>query len=171
MAHKDRQSMENFCKNGKLEVKNGYEVCREEDRRGELRYDLTKLFPGRQTAGHYHFGGEPELYEVQSGQAVFLTQSRNGEKTYAIEAKKGEKVVILPYFSMRTINPSKGDDLVISNWVNDKVKNDYNAFSSVPEAIKLRPNDLPQELENLEFLSSPEKYQEFLTIEKLYERI
>lgn len=163
--------MENFCKRGKLEHKNGYDVCRAEDARGELRYDLTKIFPGNQTLGHYHFGNESELYDVQSGQAMFLTQSRDGQKTYLIEAKAKEKVVILPDFSMRTINPSVENELIISNWVDDKVKNDYNAFATMRETIKLKPKPFPKELENMEFLSNPEKYKNILTIENLYERI
>lgn len=162
--------MENFCKSGKLEYKNGYDVCRGEGRRGELRYDLTRILPGNQTSGHYHLGDEPELYEVQSGQALFLTQSRDMQKTYLIEAKEGEKVVIPPDFSMRTINPSIENELIISNWVAVQVKNNYEAFTSMQEPIKLKPRPLPEELENLDFLGNPEKYKDILTIEKLYQK-
>lgn len=161
--------MENFCKKGKIEHKSGYDVCRGEDRRGKLRYDLTRIFPKRQTSGHYHLSDEPELYEVQSGQALFLIQSRNVQKTYLIEAKEKENVVIAPGFSMRTINPSSGNNLIISNWINDKVQNDYNAFQTIQEPIKLKPKKLPKELENLDFLNNPEKYKDVLKIENLYE--
>ncbi|MBI4692009.1 MAG: hypothetical protein HY773_00995 [Candidatus Terrybacteria bacterium] len=163
--------MENFCQRGKLEIKNDYEVCRGVDAKNGLRYDLTLLRPSSQTAGHYHFGIEPELYEVQSGRAQFLIQSRDAQKTYLIETEEKERVVIPPDFSMRTINPSKEKELLISNWVSDKIKNDYNAFKNLQEPIKLRPKKLPQELENLEFLNNPEKYANILTIENLYERI
>lgn len=169
--------MENFCKTGKLEHKNGYDVCRGEGERGELRYDLTEILPGNQTSGHYHLDNEPELYEVRSGQAMFLTQSRDMQKTYLIEAKEGEKVIIPPDFSMRTINPSAENKLIISNWINNRVKNDYNAFKNPQESrragqepIKLTPKELPKELENLDFLSHPEKYKDILTIEKLYQK-
>jgi len=162
--------MENFCKRGKIEKKEGYEVCRGEDRRNGLRYDLTKIFPGCQTLGHYHFGNEPELYEVQSGQALFLTQNRDASQTYLIEAKKKDKIVFPPGFSMRTINPSNDKELIISNWVNDKVKNNYEAFQNMPEPVKLKPKSLPKELENLEFLNEPEKYKNILTIDNLYAR-
>ncbi len=162
--------MENFCQKGKIEHKEGYDVCRGEDRRGELRYDLTRIFPGNQTFGHYHFGNEPELYEVLSGQALFLIQSAATKEAYLIEAKEKEKIIIPPGFSMTTINPSPDNELIVSNWVDDKVKNNYEAFKTMPEPIKLKPKKLPPELVSLEFLSNPEKYSEVLTIENLYAR-
>jgi oxalate decarboxylase/phosphoglucose isomerase-like protein (cupin superfamily) len=161
--------MENFCRRGKIEYKQGYEVCRGVKWQGDLRYDLTLLYPGRQTAGHYHTSGFPELFEVLSGNALFLTQSRDAQKTYLISAKEKEKVVILPEFSIRTVNPSKDKELMISNWISDKTTNDYSAFKDLQEPIKLKPKKLPKELENLDFLSNPEKYSHLLTIENLYE--
>jgi len=163
--------MENFCQKGKIEYKKGYEVCRGEDQRGELRHDLTRLFPGRQTLGHCHFGNEPELYEVISGEAKFLTQNRDASQTYIIEAKEKDKIVFPPGFSMRTINPSQDNELIVSNWIDDKTKNDYNAFKNIPEPIKLKSRKFPPELENLEFLINPEKYKNILTIKNLYEKI
>ncbi|MBU1159999.1 hypothetical protein KKD04_02360 [Patescibacteria group bacterium] len=163
--------MENFCTIGKLEHKEGYDVCRNVDERGELRYDLTKIFPKQFTAGHYHLGDEPELYEVQSGQALFLIQSRDAEETYLIDTREKEKVIIAPGFSMRTINPSAKINLIISNWVNNNVHNDYNAFKAIPEPIKLKPKSLPAELENLDFLINPSKYSNLLTVNNLYEKI
>ncbi|MCX6731403.1 MAG: hypothetical protein NTX55_00195 [Candidatus Parcubacteria bacterium] len=108
--------MENFCQIGKLEHKDGYDVCRGENRQGELRFDLTKIFPSCQTAGHYHFGDEPELYEVISGEAEFLTQNRDATQTYIIGAKEKDKIIFPPGFSMRTINPSGNKELIVSNW-------------------------------------------------------
>jgi len=163
--------MENFCKIGKPEKKDGYDVCRGVDEKNGLRYDLTLLYPSSQTAGHYHFGNEPEIYEVMSGQASFLTQDRNAEKTYLIEAREKDKVVFPPNYSMRTINPSKENELLILNWVSNKVKNDYDAFKNIQEPIKLKSKKLPAELENFDFLINPEKYGKLLTIENLYERI
>ena len=136
-----------------------------------LRYDLTLLYPSSQTAGHYHIGNEPEIYEVISGQAHFLTQDRVAEKTYLIEAREKDKIVFPPNYSMRTINPSRENELLISNWVSEEVKNDYNAFTNIYEPIKLKPKKLPTELENLDFLTNPEKYKNILTIENLYERV
>lgn len=162
--------MENFCKIGKLEKKEGYDVCRGEKRQGELRYDLTKILPRSHTLGHFHFGNEPELYEVISGKAGFLIQDRKEQNTYLIKAKEKEKVVIPPNFSMRTINMSNSKELIISNWINEKVKNDYNAFKNIQEPTELRPKKFPKELENLDFLTHPEKYKKFLTIENLYKK-
>ncbi len=165
--------MENFCKRGKIEYKDGYDVCRGATQRalpgGQLRYDLTLLYPSKQTAGHYHFGDEPELYEVQSGQALFLTQDREAKKTYIIEAEERDKIIFPPGYSMRTINPSKNKELMISNWISDKTTNEYNAFKNLQEPIKLKPKKLPKELENLDFLNNPEKYKNILTIDNLYE--
>lgn len=161
--------MEKFCEVGKLEEKQGYDVCRGEKRQGKLRYDLTKILPGRQTLGHCHMPEFPELFEVLSGRAIFLTQG-NG-KTYAIEAEEKEQVVIIPGFSIRTINPSLDDELIVSNWIDDEVKNDYNAFEKIPEPVKLKSKKLPKELENLEFLNNPQKYKDILTIENCYEKV
>ncbi len=160
--------MENFCKIGKLEKKHGYDVCRGENRQGKLRYDLTKILPHGQTLGHYHMPNFPELFEVLSGRAIFLTQGKG--QTYAIEAKKNEKVVILPEFSIRTINASGSSILIISNWINDRVKNNYNAFKNIQKPIKLKPKKLPATLKNLDFLSNPKKYNKILTVENLYEK-
>lgn len=171
MVYTDGQKMENFCQRGKLERKDGYDVCRNADERNGLRYDLTLIRPNQQTSGHYHFGSEPELYETQSGQALILIQKDAARESYLIEAKEKEKIVIPPGFSMRTINPSAGNNLIISNWVNDKVRNDYNAFKNIQEPIKLRPKKFPPELENMDFLNNPEKYSNFLTIENLYEKM
>jgi oxalate decarboxylase/phosphoglucose isomerase-like protein (cupin superfamily) len=163
--------MENFCQRGKIEHKDGYDVCRGVEWQSDLRYDLTLLYPDRQTAGHYHTSGFPELFEVLSGNALFLTQNSGAPKTYLISAKEKEKIVILPEFSIRTINPSKDKELMISNWISDKTTNDYNAFKNLQEPIKLKPKKLPKELENLDFLNNPEKYKNILTIENLYEQI
>lgn len=163
--------MENFCEIGRHEIKNGYEVCRGVDQRGELRYDLTLLYPSSQTAGHYHEPKLPELFGVLSGNALFLTQDPEAKQTYLISAKENDKAIILPDFSIRTINPSKEKELLVFNWISDKAKNDYDAFTNIGEPIKLKPKKLPAELENLEFLTNPEKYANFLTIENLYEKV
>jgi oxalate decarboxylase/phosphoglucose isomerase-like protein (cupin superfamily) len=139
-------------------------------RQDGLRKDLTLLYPGNQTAGHYHFGDESEIYEVLSGQALFLMQDRETETLYAIEAKEKDKIVFPPKCGMRTINQSTEKELLVSNWVSDKVENDYSAFKNTQEPIKLKLKKLPPELENLDFLANPEKYATILTIENLYEQ-
>jgi hypothetical protein len=169
--------MENFCPKGKLEHKEGYDICREANKMvlpndlGSFNYDLTLLQPKVSTKGHYHFGNEPELYEVVSGEAQFLMQNSDASQTYIIEAKEKDKIVFPPGFSMRTINPSQTEELLISNWVNDKVQNNYEAFKNIQEPIKLKPKKLPPELENLQFLANSDQYKKLLTIENLFERI
>ncbi len=45
--------MEIFCEKGKIEKKGGYNVCRGEDRNGDLRYDLTLIYAkDRNIRGH-----------------------------------------------------------------------------------------------------------------------
>ena len=164
--------MENFCEKGKLEKKGSYDVCRGVEQRDGLRYDLTLLHPSSQTAGHYHAPKLPELFGVLSGNASFLTQSSDAKQTYLISAEENDKIIILPDFSIRTINPSGEKELVIFNWISNKAQNDYNAFlsrSAGQNPIKLKPKKLPAELENLDFLNNPEKYGNILTIENLYD--
>ena len=163
--------MENFCEKGKLEKKENYNVCRGVEQRDGLRYDLTLLCPSSQTAGHYHEPKLPELFGVLSGSALFLTQDLEAKQTYLINAEENDKVIILPDFSIRTINPSKEKELLVFNWISDKAKNNYNAFTNLQEPIKLKPKKLPVELENLDFLTNPEKYGNILTIENLFDRI
>ncbi|HNW96363.1 MAG TPA: glucose-6-phosphate isomerase family protein [Candidatus Paceibacterota bacterium] len=118
------------------------------------------------------------------------------EQVYLIEANKGEKIVIPSEFSMTSINLGETEASMF-NWVNDKIENDYslfiqnhgacyyivrkedgaweaiknNRYQKVPELIKLKPRILPKELENLEFLTNQLKYKDFLTVDKLFEKI
>jgi oxalate decarboxylase/phosphoglucose isomerase-like protein (cupin superfamily) len=211
--------MENFCKIGKLENKfvegvSRYDVCRGEKEKGDLRYDLTLIYPERfekpacagselpRTFGHYHAKGQVELFEVISGRALFFMQRyENDPKTikeaYLAETKEKEKVIILPDFSITTINPEKEKELLVSNWVSVNIKNDYEQFKKsdgncyrviedengkiifeknknyedMPELAKLKPKKIPKELENLDFLTHPEKYKKFLTIENCYTKM
>ncbi len=129
--------MENFCKKGKIEKKNGYDVCRGEDRRGSLRYDLTLLrargvregdeLP--RTFGHYHSKGFAELFKVLKGRAMALMQkyedSPNAIKeAYLVQAEAGENFIILPDFGFTNINPDESD-LLLSNWIDINVENQY----------------------------------------------
>jgi len=203
--------MEKFCKLGKLEEKtvsgiSRYDVCRGEKSAGKLRYDLTRIYPEKfgeelpRTAGHYHTKGQCELFEVMSGRALFFTQ-RCGDnpkiikEAYIIEAEEKEKVIILPNFSITSINPEKNRELLLSNWINIDVENEYEDFKNlggcylikeiggriefeknknyekIPELILLRPGKFPAELENLDFLKNPDKYKNILTIENCYRKI
>jgi len=200
--------MENFCKVGKMENKNGYDVCRGVKSDGDLRYDLTLIYAKDEqgelprTTGHYHTKGFAELFEVIEGRTMVLMQKHKKEpndidKVYIIEAKAGEKLIVLPDFGFTNINAEKSENLLLSNWVDIKVENKYDfikqysgfcyralrgendgiifekndEYQEVPEVIRVRPKEFPKELEDLDFLSNPEKYKNFLTIEHLYEVI
>lgn len=184
-----------------------YEVERNKESKNGLRKDITLIHPqllGEEfpkTFGHYHKHNDSELYEVLEGKVLFLCQKHSDssleiEQVYLIKAEKGDKIVILPGFSMTTINYGQSDAL-ISNWVNNQIENDYGLFSQnqgacyyilkgendnflviknnhyqkVPELTQLKVKELPRELEDLNFLVSPEKYQNLLKVDNLYEKL
>lgn len=205
--------MEKFCEIGKLEKKivNGvsrYDVCRGEKEKGDLRYDLTRIYSQRfgnelpRTLGHYHTKGQSELFEVLSGRALFFIQRYEErpeiiKEAYLVEATEKDKIIILPDFSVTSINPEKEKELLISNWININVKNEYECFEKLggncyhvlenengeikleknknykkmPNLVKLKPKKIPKELENLDFLIYPKKFKKLLTIENCYKRI
>ncbi len=122
------------------------DVKRKEDAQllenSQIRYDITVLPPmkiGRElnkTYGHYHEMANskltfPELYEVLSGEALYLLQKRqslvSNEVThvYLVHAKKGQKVIVPPNFGHITINPSLTEPLVMDNLVESKFKSEY----------------------------------------------
>ncbi|MFH1956348.1 MAG: glucose-6-phosphate isomerase family protein [Patescibacteria group bacterium] len=127
--------MENFCTSGKLEHKEGYDVCRNVDERGELRYDLTLIYPTShkilpRTFGHYHTIGYVELFEVINGKTFIIMQKEGVkpdiiEEIYIIESGEGEKIVILQNFGFCNINPQEKEELLISNWISKSVENIY----------------------------------------------
>ncbi|MFH1127602.1 MAG: glucose-6-phosphate isomerase family protein [archaeon] len=99
--------------------------------KNNLRYDITVIPPntlGREyikTAGHAHplipdtSVTYTELYEVISGEGLYLLQKTDGNKVrdaYFIKAKAGEKIIIPPGYSHITIN-TKDTRLIMSNWV------------------------------------------------------
>ena len=176
----------------------------EEDRRkilnARLRYDFTIIPPAEiggesvKTYGHYHPKNSagltyPEIYQVIEGKAIFVIQRREGERLidcFAVEAGKGDLVIVPPGCGHVTINPTK-KVLLTSNWVcrdfssiydpytrlrgacyyyinQEWVKNEN--YESVPEIRFLEPFDnqeeemyyLVDEIQRLEFLTAPEKH-------------
>lgn len=110
-----------------------YRVFRGIKERGNLTYDITVIPPGMlgkefiRTKGNRNSRGFQELYNILEGKAIFLIQKGEGEKikdVLAIRAKKGEYVVVPPYYYVITINPSK-KTLRIGNWVSQKCRNIY----------------------------------------------
>lgn len=120
-------------------------------------------------------------------------------EAYLIRAGQGQKFIIPPKFAMASINPSITKNVIMANWIDNEEKNDYapieklkgfcyylytpktpnkdfetrpNAnYKQIPPLIELMPKPIPAELEDLNFLIEPEKYENILTIEKLYEKI
>ncbi len=112
------------------------------------RYDITLIpngFMGEEfikTFGHYHpnVPGQnisyPEVYEVISGQALYLLQkvdAKNPRKVVdfaVMEAKEGDKAVMPPSYGHVTIN--NGDaPLVMSNWVDDRFESEYGEIKNL----------------------------------------
>ena len=154
------------------------DLCKPEHRQkinaAHLRYDLTVIPPATigkeftKTFGHYHpiiSGAKtayPEVYEVIHGTAHYLLQ--NGIDCILIEAKKGEKAVMLPGYGHITINPGK-KTLVMANWVERNFKSIYTPiknrkggayfeftnglvkntnYNSHPLLRKMKANDIPE---------------------------
>ncbi len=106
------------------------------------RYDITLIpngFMGDElikTFGHYHplvpktEVSYPEVYEVISGQALYLLQKvdpANPEKVLdfaVMEAKQGDKAVMPPNYGHVTIN-NGSTPLVMSNWVDSRFESEY----------------------------------------------
>lgn len=157
-------------KNSKAVV---YKVMREKRKKGNLRYDITILYPVMlgdefpKTYGHYHQLEEPELYEILDGEAVFIFQKpeKNSSKikeVYAILAQKGDKVIVPIGFGMTMINCSK-KNLKVGNWIKDDVRNVYDDYRKYHGAayyclkgednsLRFVPNKNYKKLPLLEFL-------------------
>ena len=110
-----------------------YRVFRGIKEKDNLTYDITVIPPkmlGKEfirTKGNLNSKGFQELYNVLEGEAILLMQ--RGEKNkikdvFAVRAKKGDYVIIPPYYYVITINPLK-KTLRIGNWVSRKTKNIY----------------------------------------------
>lgn len=113
-----------------------YYMYRNIKKKSRLRYDITVIphkMLGKEfvkTKGHEHSKKYGEIYTVLKGQAIYLMQKYKKNKiedVYAVKAKKGESVIIPPYYGHITINPLK-KDLISDNWVYEKCQNIFNIF-------------------------------------------
>ncbi|MFH1225245.1 MAG: glucose-6-phosphate isomerase family protein [Candidatus Diapherotrites archaeon] len=119
-------------------------VCMEHDaleiESAGLRYDITvlpALMLGKEfnkTFGHFHpkvpgtAMSYTEVYEVLQGKAHYILQNPACTEFFVFEASAGEKVVIPPGYGHVTINPSKTETLVMSDWTAAGFKSDYGVF-------------------------------------------
>lgn len=128
----DQEWFKKIKKPGKIEV---YYVYRSLEKKGELRYDITvipakmfgKEFP--KTKGHHHFK-TPEVIQVLEGKAFYFAQKGTGasiKEAYAVEAGKGDVIIIPTGYDHLTINAGK-KRLVMANWISTKSKYDYSFF-------------------------------------------
>lgn len=119
-----------------------YYVQRGLERKGDLRFDLTKILAKKlgqefpKTHGHDHILGTPELITITKGRALFLyqkCQGKNVKDVYAIFAKKGESVIAPGDYAHFTINPDK-ERLEFTNWINEKNLNTYDFVAKMEGA-------------------------------------
>ena len=107
--------------------------------KNNLRYDIT-VIPSRmlgkefvKTKGHKHLGKYGEIYMVLEGEAIFLMQKikeKRVEDVYAVKSKKGDVVIIPPYYGHVTIN-SSFKDLKMADWISKNCQSDYQLFEKM----------------------------------------
>ncbi len=114
-----------------------YWVFRDIKREGDKRFDITILtndLMGQEypkTYGHYHLPKNAvESYSVISGNALFLFQKPNDQNLgeisefHAVKKTTGESIDLPAGFAHATINLGP-DALVVGNWENSDVENNY----------------------------------------------
>jgi glucose-6-phosphate isomerase len=105
-----------------------------------LRYDITVILPGSigkepiRTIGHVHknlknTGRPAEIYQIISGNAIFLLHDTDKNIIYRIKRRSGQKIVIPGYCAHITINQSSKEPLVVANiFIDKKNVSDYKFF-------------------------------------------
>lgn len=114
-------------------------VCLKKDRdlfeENHLRYDITVIFPYQfekefnKTIGHCH--STPEIYEILSGEAIFLIQGpkTSVEKIY-LKKVKAPAIIILPaFYNHLIINPSNSF-LIVADIFSNQVQSDYSILKN-----------------------------------------
>lgn len=119
-----------------------YYMFREVHRWSALRYDIT-VVPARmfgaeyaKTYGHYHAEAKkgltyPELYQILSGEGMFIMQMpRKDDKFDCIFTKcaKGDTVFIPPNYGHVLVNTSVSTTLISSNIVSNSFSADYSPY-------------------------------------------
>jgi len=159
-----------------------------------LRYDITIMPPvmlGKEfnkTAGHDHpLVPEtkityPEIYQVLSGQALFLIQDSYGDQIkdiYVVEAQKDDIVIIPPNYEHLMINASN-KELKNANWIcRDFGSNIYKPFrlkqgfsyfavQGLESEVKWQKNPHYEDVPELKFCQPNHRIEQF-KIEKAKE--
>ena len=151
-------------------------------RKNRMRFDVTVIKSGMlggefmKTAGHYHPGSYPELYEVVYGEALCLQQRADKgdpkkiREVIAVKAKQGQKIICLPNFGHILINASD-KPLITSNWVSSEFSSEYELYKKGQGAayyafgdkgkISWRKNSFYTELPEIKFLTPSDNIKEF----------
>ncbi len=143
-----------------------------------LRYDITVTLPGRlgaelmKTAGHYHSRAPhtslsyPEIYEVLSGEALFLLQRVQDpdaaladlvvEEVVLIHCLPGERLLIPPHYGHVTINAGM-KPLVVADLIARASRNTYGAIRDAGGAAYyiLAPGRIEQAQPNPRYSNVP----------------
>ncbi len=115
-----------------------YYMQRGIEEKNDLRYDITIIPPkmlGQEfakTKGHYHIGECQELYIVLEGEGIFLMQKKGEGKiqdVYYVKAKKGDCVLVPPFYGHVTINPGS-KTLKMGNWISKEYMADYESIET-----------------------------------------
>lgn len=148
----------------------------------KIRFDVTVIKPGMlgkefmKTAGHYHPGSYPELYEVVYGEALCLQQRADKydpkkiKEVIAVKAKQGQKIICLPNFGHILINASERP-LITSNWVSSEFSSKYELYKEGQGAayyafsdngqISWQKNNFYTEVPDITFLTPCDDIAEF----------
>ncbi len=164
---------------------------RERIEKAKLRYDITIMVPlmlGKEynkTAGHDHplvpdtNITYPELYQVLSGEIIFLLQDSINDSIrdiYAIKAIKGDKVIVPPNYEHIMINATE-KEAKTANWVcrdfgsnlykpfRQKQGFSYFALKGEDGEIKWEKNKNYQDIPELKFIK-PNQWLEKFKIDK-----
>ncbi len=121
-----------------------------------LRYDVLRFAAGSlgrelmKTAGHGHSPAGnglsyPELYQVLTGEVIYLLQKKAGdnlEKVAAVHCQAGDYCLVPPNFEHVTINLA-GEKTLMSNWSADANRPDYSKVRAKHGGAYFGLNDSP----------------------------
>ena len=120
-----------------------YSMYREVYSSPPLRYDITVIPPRMfgeefvKTYGHYHPKATgsltyPELYQILSGEGIFIMQSPHRDDSVdcmIVKCSKGDIVFVPPNYGHVLVNPSS-TTLVSSNVVSNSFSSDYSEYKA-----------------------------------------
>lgn len=119
-----------------------YYMFRDVHKHGNLRYDVTVIPPRMfgdefvKTYGHYHPEAKPglsfpELYQILSGQAIFIMQSQRRDGSFDCiisKCAKGDVLLVPPNYGHVMVNPDPSSTLVSANIVSDSFSSEYEEY-------------------------------------------